>query len=99
MPFGLTNAAAVFIALMNKIFAPYLDQFTIVFIDDILVYLKSREEHALHVRTSLQLLRDNQLYAKLNKCEFWLEQVAFLGHIFPKDGLAIDPLKVEAIVN
>lgn len=86
-------------ALMNKIFAPHLDQFTVVFFDDILVYSKSKEEHKQHLRTSLQLLRDNQLYPKLGKCEFWLEQVAFLGHIISKDGLAVDPAKIEAIIN
>ena len=73
-------------ALMNKIFAQYLDQFTVVFIDDILVYSKSREEHEEHLRIALQLLSDNQLYAKLNKCEFWLKQVAFLGKSSPKKG-------------
>ena len=81
MPFDLTNAHAVFMALMNNVFAQYLDQFTVVFIDDVLVYSKSKEEHGKHLRTSLQLLRDNQLNAKLSKCEFWLEQVTFLGHI------------------
>ena len=86
MPFGLTNASAVFMALMNKVFAPFLDQFLIVFIDDVLVYSKSKEEHEHQLKTSSQLLRDNQLYAKLSKCEFWLEQVAFLGHIISKDG-------------
>ncbi|XXG76914.1 hypothetical protein AAC387_Pa08g1175 [Persea americana] len=99
MPFGLTNAPAMFMALMNKIFAPHLDQFTVVFIDDILVYSKSKEEHEQHLRTSLQLLRDNQLYAKLRKCEFWLEQVAFLGHIISKEGLAVDPANIDAIIK
>lgn len=70
MPFGLTNAPVVFMALMNKIFAEYLDQFVVVFIDDILVYVKTKEEHEEHLRVALQLLRENQLYAKLNKCEF-----------------------------
>ena len=70
-----------------------------VFIDDVLVYSKSKEEHEEHLRTSLQLLRDNQLYAKLSKCEFWLEQVAFLGHVISKEGLAVDPPKTEAVVS
>ena len=70
-----------------------------VFIDDILVYSKSREEHEEHLRITLQLLRDNQLYAKLSKCEFWLEQVAFLGHIVSKEGLLVDSAKIEAIVK
>ena len=99
MPFGLTNAPAVFMALMNKVFAEYLDHFTVVFIDDVLVYSKSKEEHEEHLRTSLQLLKDNQLYAKLSKCEFWLEQVAFLGHVISRKGLAVDQSKVEAVVS
>lgn len=99
MSFGLTNAPAVFMALMNKIFAEYLDQFIVVFIDDILVYSKTKEEHEEHLRIALQLLRENQLYAKLNKCEFWLEQVAFLGHIISREGLSVDPSKIEAVVQ
>ena len=99
MSFGLTNAPAVFMALMNKIFAEYLDKFTVIFIDDIVVYSKSREEHKEHLKIALQLLRDNQLYVKLSKCEFWLEQVAFLGHIISKEGLSVDPAKIEAVVN
>ena len=84
---------------MNKVFAPFLDQFVVVFIDDVLVYSKSKEEHEHQLRTSLQLLRDNQLYAKLSKCELWLEQIALLGHIISKDGLSVDPNKVAAVVN
>ena len=99
MPFGLMNAPAVFMALMNKIFAPHLDQFTIVFIHDILAYSKSKEEHEQHLRTSLQLLRDNQLYAKLEKCDFWLTQVSFLGHIISKEGLAVDSAKIESVIK
>ena len=78
MPFGLTNAPVVFMALMNKIFASFLDQFMVVFIDDILVYSKSREDYEQHLRTSLWIFMDNQLYAKLNKCEFWLEDICIL---------------------
>ena len=81
-------------ALMNKISAPYLDQFVVVFIDDVLVYSKSKEEHERQLRTSLQLLKDNQLYAKLSKCEFWLEHVSFLGHVISKEGLAVDSKKI-----
>ena len=99
MPFGLTNAPAVFMALINKIFAEYLDKFTVVFIDDILVYSKTKEEHGEHLRIALQLLRENQLYAKLRKCEFWLDQVTFLGHIISKEGLAVEPSKIEAVMN
>ena len=99
MPFGLTNAPAAFMDLMNRVFHPYLDQFVIVFIDDILVYYKSAEEHALHLKIVLQTLRDRQLYAKFSKCEFWLNEVIFLGHVVSEDGIFVDPRKVEAIVN
>ena len=77
MPFGLTNASAAFMDLMNRVFHPYLDQFVIVFIDDILVYSKSVDERALHLQIVLQTLRDRQLYAKFSKCEFWLNEVMF----------------------
>ncbi|WJZ97122.1 hypothetical protein VitviT2T_015753 [Vitis vinifera] len=77
MSFGLTNAPATFMDLMNKVFKPYLDQFVVVFIDDILVYSKSREEHERHLSIVLQTLRDKKLYAKLNKCGFWLDKVSF----------------------
>ena len=84
MSFGLTNAPAAFMDLMNIVFRPFLDQFVIVFIDDILVYSKSKVVHAMHLRMVLQTLREHQLYAKLLKCEFWLEEVAFLGQWYPK---------------
>ncbi|KAJ8899271.1 hypothetical protein K2173_017306 [Erythroxylum novogranatense] len=99
MPFGLTNAPAAFMALMNKVFQPYLDRFVIVFIDDILVYSKSRKEHDEHLRVILQIMREKQLYAKFSKCEFWLDQVVFLGHIVTGDGILVDPKKVEAVMN
>ncbi|KAA0060440.1 retrotransposon protein [Cucumis melo var. makuwa] len=99
MPFGLTNAPAVFMDLMNRIFHRYLDQFVIVFIDDILVYSVDRESHEEHLRIVLQTLREKQLYAKFSKCEFWLEQVVFLGHVVSAKGVSVDPQKVEAIVN
>ncbi|XP_073298474.1 uncharacterized protein [Primulina huaijiensis] len=95
--FGLTNAPSVFMDLMNRVFKQYLDSFVIVFIDDILIYSKTRELHAEHLRTVLQLLREKQLYEKLKKCESWLEQVSFLGHIVSRDGIAVDPMKIEAI--
>ena len=99
MSFGLTNAPAAFMDLMNQVFRPFLDRFVIVFIDDILVYSKSEDEHAKHLRFVLQTLRDHRLYAKFSKCEFWLEQVAFLGHVVSKDGIQVDPKKIEAVAD
>jgi hypothetical protein len=99
MPFGLTNAPAAFMDLMNRVFQPYLDRFVIVFIDDILVYSRSEAEHVEHLRIVLQILRDRELYAKLDKCEFWLSQIHFLGHVVSKDGVAVDPSKVEAVLR
>ena len=87
MPFGLTNAPAAFMDFMNRVFQPYLDRIVIVFIDDILVYSGSPEEHAEHLRTVLQILRERQLYAKLSKCHFWLDRVAFLGHVISVEEL------------
>nr|XP_027186773.1 uncharacterized protein LOC101514449 [Cicer arietinum] len=97
MSFGLTNAPTTFMDLMNCVFKPFLDQFVIVFIDDILVYSKSKEEHKRHLRLVLQTLRDKQLYAKFSKCQFWLDSVAFLGHVVSKNGISVDPSKVEAV--
>ena len=85
--------------LMNRIFKPYLDQFVIVFIDDILIYSGSGEEHAEHLRIIRQTLREHRLYAKLSKCQFWLDSVGFLGHIVSAEGVSVDPQKVEAILN
>ena len=99
MPFGLTNAPTVFMDLMNRIFQPYLDQFVIVFIDVILIYSGSKEDHKEHLRVVLQILRENQLYAKFSKCRFWLDSVAFLGHVISAKGISVDPQKIEAIVN
>ncbi|RVW20291.1 Retrovirus-related Pol polyprotein from transposon 17.6 [Vitis vinifera] len=99
MPFGLTNAPAAFMDLMNRVFKPYLDQFVVVFIDDILVYSRSREEHEGHLSIVLQTLRDKQLYAKLKKCEFWLDRISFLGHVVSNDGISVDPGKVDAVAN
>ena len=84
---------------MNKVFHPYLDQFVIIFIDDIPVYSKSVDEHTLHLQIFLQTLRNRQLYAKFSKCEFWLNEVIFQGHVVSRDGIFVDPMKVEAIVN
>nr|GFB95723.1 retrovirus-related Pol polyprotein from transposon 17.6 [Tanacetum cinerariifolium] len=99
MPFGLTNAPAVSMDLMNRVFHEFLDKFVIVFIDDILVFSKSKEEHEDHLRTVLQTLRQEKLYAKFSKCEFWLSSVAFLGHIVSAEGIMMDPVKVEAITK
>ena len=99
MPFGLTNAPTAFMDLMNRVFSPYLDKFVIVFIDDILVYSGSPEEHAEHLRTVLQILRECQLCAKFSKCQFWLDKVAFLGHVISVEGISVDSQKIEAIVN
>ena len=90
MSFGLTNTPAAFMDLMNMVFRPFMDQFIVVFIDDILVYLMSMEEHVYHLRTVLQILREQQFYAKFSKYDFWLESVAFLGHVVSKDGIQVD---------
>ncbi|KAL0336521.1 UNVERIFIED_CONTAM: Transposon Ty3-G Gag-Pol polyprotein [Sesamum radiatum] len=99
MPFGLIDAPAAFMALMNRTFQEYLDQFVIVFIDDILLYSKNREEHEQHLRIVLQILKEKELYAKLSKCEFWVNQVVFLGHMISGDGVMPDPSKVKAIME
>jgi hypothetical protein len=99
MPFGLTNAHAYFMYMMNKVFMEYLDKFVVVFIDDILVFSKNEEEHAEHLRLVLQKLRQHKLYAKRSKCEFWLKEVSFLGHIVFNGGIAVDPSKVEDVLN
>nr|GEX85197.1 RNA-directed DNA polymerase homolog [Tanacetum cinerariifolium] len=99
MPFGLTNAPAVFMDLMNSVCKPYLDKFVIVFIDDILIYSRNKEEHANHLRIILELLRKEQLYAKFSKCEFWIHIVQFLGHLIDIQGLYVDPAKIKAVKN
>ncbi|MCI06844.1 retrotransposon protein, partial [Trifolium medium] len=99
MPFGVTNAPGVFMEYMNRIFHSYLDRFVVVFIDDILVYSKSEEEHAEHLRIVLQTLKEKKLYAKLSKCEFWLKEVSFLGHVISSGGIAVDPAKVDVVLQ
>ncbi|GKB84021.1 putative nucleotidyltransferase, ribonuclease H [Tanacetum coccineum] len=97
MPFGLTNAPAVFMDLMNRVCKPYLDKFIIVFIDDILIYSKTKEDHENNLRLMLYLLRKEKLYAKFSKCEFWLQEVHFLRHVVNHDGIHVDPSKIEAV--
>jgi hypothetical protein len=99
MYFGLTNAPTYFMNLMNKVFMEYLDQFVVVFIDDILVYSQNEEAHEDHLRLVLQELHDNQLYAKFSKCDFWLKEVAFLGHIITNGGIKVVPGKISVILN
>ncbi|MCH82779.1 RNA-directed DNA polymerase (Reverse transcriptase), partial [Trifolium medium] len=94
MPFGVTNAPAVFMDYMNRIFQPYLDKFVVIFIDDILIYSQNPQEHAKHLRIVLQTLREKKLFAKLSKCEFWMSEVKFLGHVISQGGVAVDPSKI-----
>ncbi|GJV62074.1 putative nucleotidyltransferase, ribonuclease H, partial [Tanacetum coccineum] len=97
IPFGLTNALAVFMDLMNRVCKPYLDKFVIVFINDILIYSKTKEDHENHLRLMLDLLRKEKLYVKFSKCEFWLQEVHFLRHVVNHNGIHIDPSKIEAV--
>jgi hypothetical protein len=99
MSFVLTNAPAYFMYMMNKVFMEYLDKFVMVFIDDILVYSRSEEEHEGHLRLVLQKLRGHKLYAKLSKYEFWLKQVAFLGYAISKGGISVDPSKAQDVLS
>ncbi|XP_052726015.1 uncharacterized protein LOC128194444 [Vigna angularis] len=99
MPFGVTNAPAIFMDYMNRIFRPYLDKFVVVFIDDILIYSKTQAEHEEHLRAVLTVLREKELYAKLSKCEFWMKEVQFLGHVVSAGGISVDPAKVRAVLD
>lgn len=99
MPFRLTNTPAAFMNLMNRIFRHALDQYVIVFIDDILVYYKRPEEHTVHLSQVLETLRRTQLYAKFSKCYFWLDQFSFLGHVISGEGVNVNPSKIEIVIN
>ena len=99
MPFALTNAPAAFMDLMHRVFHPNLDRFVVVFVDDILIYSETEEDHEDHLRVVLQTLRDHQLYAKFNKCEFWLTDVRFLGYIMSASSVSVDLEKVEAVMS
>nr|KYP66455.1 Retrovirus-related Pol polyprotein from transposon 17.6 [Cajanus cajan] len=99
MPFGVTNAPTVFMDYMNRIFRPFLDEFVVVFIDDILIYSRTLDEHGEQLRLVLEILKAKQLYAKLSKCDFWLEEVKFLGHVILAEGIVVDPAKVESVLQ
>ena len=99
MPFGLTNAPTAFMDFMHRVFQPYLDQFVVVFVDDILIFSQSEEEHEDHLWIVLQALKDQQLYAKFSTCEFWLTEVKLLGHVVSTSGVSVDPEKVEAAMS
>ena len=99
MLFGLTNSPMAFMDLMHRVFQPYLDQFVVVFVHDILIYSKFEEEHEGHLRIVFLAFRDHQLYAKFSKCEFWLTEVKFLGHVVSASVVSMDSKKVEAIMS
>ena len=97
MPFGLTNAPAIFMCLMNNVMHKYLDKFVVIFIDDILIYSKSKEEHKEHLKIVLQELREHQLFSKFSKCDFFKDKIQYLGHVVTKEGIYVDPEKIRAI--
>ena len=99
MPFGFTNAPAAFMDLMHRVIQPYLDQFIVAFVDDILIYSQSKEKHEDHLRIVPQAIREHQLYAKCSKCEFWLTEVRFFGHVVLASGVSVDLNKVEAVMS
>ena len=97
MPFGLTNAPTIFMCLMNNVMHKYLDKLVVVFIDDILIYSKSEEEHKEHLKIVLQELREHQLYAKFSKCDFFKDKIQYLGHVVTKEGIYVDLEKIKAV--
>src|ERR1041385_4705658 len=99
MSFDLTNAPTSFFRLMNYIFMEYIDKFVVVYLDDILVYAKNDEEHVENLHLILEKLREHKLYAKYSKCEFWLPGVTYLGHVISKDGIAVNPERIQAILD
>jgi hypothetical protein len=99
MSFGLMNASAHFMYLMNSVFMPELDKVVMIFIDDILIYSRSMEEHEEHLRIVLQRLREHQLYAKFSRCKFWIKEVSFLGHVVSPEGIMVDPDKVKEVLE
>src|SRR5690348_14438175 len=99
MSFGLTNIPTHFTYLMNSVFMPELDKFVVIFIDDILIYSKNREEHAEHLRIVFTRLREHQLYAKFSNCMFWLEEIQFLGHVLSAKGIVVGSSKVKDILE
>ena len=99
VPFGLRNAPATFSCYLNSVFIRYLEKFVLVFLDDILIYSKNGEEHEEHMRLTLKLLREHQLYAKLSKCDFYRDRIHYLGHIISYEGISVDAEKIEAIMN
>jgi hypothetical protein len=99
MSFGLTNAPAYFMYLMNNIFMEYLDKFVVMFIDDILLFSRNEEEREEHLRLVLQKLQEHQLYVKFSKCDFWLKEVSFLGHIITDGGIVVDPNNIWDVLN
>jgi hypothetical protein len=99
VPFGLTNALATFVFLMNNVLSKFMDRFLLVFIDDILIYSKSMEEHEEHLKLVLQVLREHKIYAKFSKCDFFQKQVHYLGHVISEEGVAVDPDKIKSIMD
>jgi hypothetical protein len=99
MSFGLTNTPTHFMYLVNSVFMPELDKFVVVFIGNILIYSRSMEEHEEHLRIALQRLRKHQLYAMFGKCEFWIKEVAFLGHVVSPERIVVDPSKVKEVLD